>query len=635
MKQHTIIGMAGHIDHGKTALIKALTGIETDRAPEEKKRGITIDIGFAYWRDDVTIIDVPGHEKFVHNMVAGVSTVDFFLLVIAADDGVMPQTVEHLDILKFFGVEQGIAAITKSDLMDEEWLELMRSETESFLAQKGFSQIPIFNVSSSTGQGIEQLRAELISKIQNKHTRRSERPFRLNVDRSFTVKGYGQVVTGTVLSSAVHSGDSLILLPDETQVKVRAIQIHQHETEQVFSGQRAALNIGGAAKAKLLRGKVLAEPGSLEPARQLLARVTTTDYFDFRIKRHSLVRVHLGASELNGRLDWFEQESHLQKKKSFHLRIKFEDPAVCAPGDAILIRSLSPAITVAGGRVLQINPPKLKRDFSGWKTYMQTLSRGSLAERMQQFFLYDPYKAFAAHDLQRHFFENEQTVLHTLKALIKNKKVVAQEKNGIKFYFSLPALETVVSRIRDFVNDGLKENAARKGFNNAEIAAALKKPHISPFMLEISLKRALNKGVLTKYDNLYGIEDRSRDAQSEKMLRQISDIYAQARFNPPGIEQLSAELKRSKEEIKSLTRQLLKKEQLVSVGGQFYLHSRVFEELTAWIADYFKTNKELAVSAVRDFTASSRKFIIPLLEFLDHKLITERRGEVRIKGKSL
>ena len=283
MKKHTIIGTAGHIDHGKTALIRALTGIDADRLKEEKERGITIDIGFAYWRDDVTIIDVPGHEKFIRNMVAGVSTIDFFLLVIAADDGIMPQTIEHLDILQFFHVNDGIVVINKIDLVESDWLDLVSEEVSELMNRYGLGHLPVFKVSAVNGTNIESLKSAMEAKVSSLEEKHIKQPFRLLVDRSFSIKGFGTVVTGTVLSGLLHKGDEVDQLPQERRLKVRGIQTHITDITEVSSGYRAAINLQGIDKTDIQRGDVICRPGSMRSCTTFTGQMRTIAELPVRV----------------------------------------------------------------------------------------------------------------------------------------------------------------------------------------------------------------------------------------------------------------------------------------------------------------------------------------------------------------
>jgi len=300
MKKHTIIGTAGHIDHGKTAVIRALTGIDADRLKEEKERGITIDIGFAYWKDDVTILDVPGHEKFIRNMVAGVSTIDLFLLVIAADDGIMPQTVEHLDILNFFNIKDGIVILNKIDLVDEEWLSLVEEDIRALLKKYNLDAISIVKVSATTNKNIDTLRELIERKIEEQTEIVSTQPFRLFVDRSFTIKGFGTVVTGTVLSGILQKSEDIKVLPQDITKRVRGLQVHGKETDTVKSGDRAAINLQGISKVQISRGDALIKDNTLLGSSEFIGSLRTVSNIQPRINNRTKVRVYIGTAERIG-----------------------------------------------------------------------------------------------------------------------------------------------------------------------------------------------------------------------------------------------------------------------------------------------------------------------------------------------
>jgi len=378
MKKHTIIGTAGHIDHGKTALIKALTGIDTDRLKEEKERGITIDIGFAYWKENVTIIDVPGHEKFIRNMVAGVSTIDFFILVIAADDGIMPQTIEHLDILKFFNIKDGIVVINKIDLVDEEWLALITDEIENLLKQYDLNTLPIIQVSSIKGIGIDKFKVIVEEKIENHDKSVVSRPFRLLVDRSFSVKGFGAVVTGTVLSGELNTGEDIQILPSGFETKVRGLQEHTASIKSVQVGDRAAVNLQNIPKEGVGRGDVLVKPNTLSAISEFTGYMKTVSKLPIKIKNYCRIRVHIGTSERLGKLIWFDETPNLEPDKYYHVRIQLDSPVATARNDAFLVRLHSPLITLAGGKILEINPPKLKKSDSLWQQYFDEIKSDDL-----------------------------------------------------------------------------------------------------------------------------------------------------------------------------------------------------------------------------------------------------------------
>ena len=348
-----VVGTAGHIDHGKTSLVKALTGTNTDRLAEEKKRGMTIDLGFAYLTENITIIDVPGHEKFIRNMAAGAANIHFGLLVIAADDSVMPQTREHLNILTLLGVNKGIVALTKTDLVnDGEWLDLVELDISELLDDIGFDSISIHRINNLTGDGVEGLKSDILSLAENYQSRSSSLQFRLDIDRVFSKTGIGTVVTGTVQNGSAQNGDDIEILPSGIKTKIRGIQTHGGATETVLSGDRAALNLSHVKSSNLTRGTVLATPECLQPSNRILANISMTNSTDWIIKNKQRLRFHIGTSEILGRVSG----KKLEKGQSGNVIIDLESPVAVAMDDRFVVRSYSPMDTIAGGLVIDPKP---------------------------------------------------------------------------------------------------------------------------------------------------------------------------------------------------------------------------------------------------------------------------------------
>jgi len=633
--KHTVIGMAGHIDHGKTALIRALTSIETDRLPEERERGITIDLGFAYWKENVTIIDVPGHEKFIRNMVAGVSTVDLFLLVIAADDGIMPQTREHLEILKFFNVRQGVVAVNKIDTVDQDWLELVQEEVKSFLISNQYEKVPVISVSALSGQGIDELRQVISEKIDMLHENKSDRPFRLNIDRSFYSKGFGSVITGTVLSAQTEVDSNLIVLPEKIETKVRGLEIHQKSVLQVHEGQRAAVNLSGLNKQQLQRGQVLVESGSLKPCTELLVKINTTALFKFKIKRLSEVRVHLGTAEVKGTLNWFELDTSLKNEGAYHIHLKLSEPSVAAPGDPVLLRSYSPVTTIAGGKVLQINPPKLKRNNENWKKYFAILNEGSLTDRVKLFFNYADNLPYSKQELSPLFFEDSIKIEQILDKLKKQKILTKLEYNGQTYYLLIKTADKLADKLALELEQLAAQGKMTKGYNFKEIQNLFASSTRSELFLKYVLQKAVRTGKVT-YDGLsYFAASAQTEQEVHKLQQQLVHVYLQKRFTPPDFNDLCVDMKVSKNQLSSLIQDLLRDKILVSINGIFYLHTSVFEEFLSFLDKQFKRKEVLDIMVAREFTKSSRKYIIPLLEFTDREGHTVRDGDVRYRGEKL
>ena len=635
MKKHTIIGMAGHIDHGKTALIKALTGIETDQHKEERERGITIDLGFAYWKQDITIIDVPGHEKFIRNMAAGVSALDLFLLVIAADDGIMPQTIEHLEILKFFGARKGIVALNKIDLVDADWQALVEDEIHAFLNDHAYAQIPIIPVSATTNQGIDKLRQEISSKLNDLEDTYISRPFRLYIDRSFTMKGFGSIVTGTVLSSQVSTGDILTLLPQNKKVKVRGIQIHQSEAQKATTGQRAAINIANIEKAELPRGTALVAEDSLDPCIALIAEVETIINLKYKLKRHSKIRIHVGTDELIGKLYWFDDDMHLQPGKHYHIRIKLEEKGTAAPGDALLIRSFSPVTTLAGGKILFIDPPGIRSVEPAWQEIFKNLSEGNLLTRIKQLFVFQGYKTVTAKLIRKKYFEGNAEILEVLDRLKGQKYITDFEYKNEKHYVSQSMIDKAITIIESEIQRRIDLEPLIRGFNFQQLRNILKTLGFDDLFLERALQKAVNAGKIFEKDSLFTTTEVFEDSRVSQAETKIINQYKQYRFAAPEIKEVSEQLGIELKALKNLLTVLSQKGEIKSIGGKFYLHKEVIEELINFVKNYFKKETTIDVNVMRDFTGCSRKYLIPIFEYLDSCGYTERQNDIRIAGPNL
>ncbi|MBN1409017.1 MAG: selenocysteine-specific translation elongation factor [Calditrichaceae bacterium] len=635
MNNHIIIGMAGHIDHGKTALIKALTGIETDQHKEERERGITIDIGFAYWKDNITIIDVPGHEKFIRNMAAGVNALDLFLLVIAADDGIMPQTIEHMEILKFFGAKDGIVALNKIDLVDEEWQLLVQDEIQSFLKNHGFKNIPVVPVSAIKNKGIDNLEKTVFEKITGINKQVKDRPFRLNIDRSFIIKGFGNVVTGTVLSSQVKPGDTLTLLPKKKSIKVRGIQVHQSDMQFAQTGQRAAINIAGVGKEDLSRGMVLVEENSLSLSKTFLAEITTISSLKYKIKKHSKIHIHIGTQELLGKIFWFEDDPFLDEDKSYHVHIKINESGVTAPGDAVLIRSFSPVTTIAGGKVLYIDPPGIRQIESKWDEIFYDLSSDDFITKIKQVFNFIGYKSITIAAVRKILFENEYLISHIIDKLVKLKYLTEFVFKNEKHFVSSASMDRGIQIIESEMEMAHAKNKLISGYNFQQILNRLKPYGFSESFLERTMERAVKSGRITFNGTEYNTLAASEDDNASRIKQEIINLFKQSRFSVPDVNELADQLKLDSKTIKNLITSLTQNNELKSIGGKFYLYHEVLNELINFMRDYFTNNNEIDVTILRDYTGCSRKYLIPLFEYLDANKYTERRGDVRIAGPGL
>lgn len=637
MKKHTIIGTAGHIDHGKTALIKALTGIDTDRLKEEKQRGITIDIGFAYWQDDVTIIDVPGHEKFIRNMVAGVSTIDFFMLIIAADDGIMPQTIEHLDILNFFNIHDGIVVLNKIDLVDEEWQQLVTDDIRQLMTRYSLTDIPIIPVSAVKGTGIEGLRETLQDKIAVHEQRVSDQPFRLFVDRAITFKGVGTVATGTVLSGQINKGDSVEIIPSGQIVKIRGIQTHTHDAKTVNSGERAALNLPGVGKGIVERGSTLCEPGSSMEVSEFFGVMRTVSNLPVSISNRSKVRVYIGTAERNGQLIWFEENKKLDAGKSWHVRIKLDSALSAAPGDAFLVRLASPVITLAGGQVVEINPLKISHDLQKVSHYFNLLQSGNLTVQVEQLLERFALKGCSAQKLAKKLFVDRATIERELDQLAKKKKVRRISIKGIDHFISDVHFKNLCNQTLSALAEFHQNFPHLPGSNSRELLGLMKLEWVDAEITDDVFRYLLNKQEVKQQHGLLALSSFSMKVSrnTDDLKQEILDAYWESRFAPPDIASLAEKLQVPLHEMRSLCNVLVKEKQLLSIHQQFYLHYKRFVELVDFLRDYFKQNGEMPVAALKDYIQTSRKYAIPLFEYLDGEGYTRRDGDIRNAGFNL
>ncbi|MFN0072398.1 MAG: selenocysteine-specific translation elongation factor, partial [Chloroflexota bacterium] len=375
-----VVGTAGHVDHGKSTLIRALTGIDPDRLREEKERGMTIDLGFAWLTLpsglEISIVDVPGHERFVHNMLAGVGGIDIALLVVAADEGIMPQTREHLDILDLLGISSGVVVVTKMDLVDQEWLDLVVAEIEEGLQDSLLATAPLIPVSSTTGQGLEQLKFTLDTLLARERTRPMTGRPRLPIDRVFTMSGFGTVVTGTLIDGALHVGDELEIVPGGKRTRIRGLQSHRRKVDTVPAGTRVAVNVSGVSTDELARGEVLSAPGALRATRLLDVRLNMVREGPKTLRHNAEVTFHTGSAETIGKVALLD-ERELAPGEIGLAQIRLQQPVAVAKGDLFVIRLLTPALTIGGGVIIEPHPQRHRRFQDQVLEQLQVLEQGA------------------------------------------------------------------------------------------------------------------------------------------------------------------------------------------------------------------------------------------------------------------
>ena len=637
-----VVGTAGHIDHGKTALVRRLTGIDTDRLKEEKERGISIDIGFAHCTfpsgQRIAIIDVPGHERFVKNMLAGATGVDLVLLVVAADEGVMPQTREHLAIVNLLRVDRGVVALTKSDLVDEETLRAVRAEVEDLLASTPLRGAPILPVSAVTGEGLDALVLALDRAAREVGGRDASGPVRLPVDRVFSVEGIGTVVTGTLWSGSVRVGDTLELLPQGRPVRVRQTQVHDHPVVAATAGQRAALAIHGAGREEISRGDWLVTPGRFRASHLLDVRVRLLADAPKPLGSRTRLRFHLGASEILGRAVLLDRETLVPGDEAW-VQLRLESPAVAAWGDRVVIRSYSPAATIAGAEVVDPTPPKRVRLKEGDAARLQTLRSGSLGERLA---------VLAREAAQTGVRDDEAAVRLSVSpaAIAEGASAAAPASLEIASGAALVRLRDgalldpaawrgVLARIVGEVKRYCEANRLRDGVPKGELKSLLKREMPAPVFDE-ALGLLLAGRRLSLRDGRVVLPEAGPTLKPEQARRveEMERKLAGQGFQVPELSELTRGIPAT-ERPHELVRYLVDSGRVVKVTSELLYPRTLWDEVESRIRTHFKRKPALTMAEFKDLFAVSRKYAVPLLEHLDRTGLTHRQGDERVPGPKL
>jgi selenocysteine-specific elongation factor len=615
-----VLGTAGHIDHGKTSLVKALTGTNTDRLAEEKKRGMTIDLGFAYLTENITIIDVPGHEKFIRNMTAGAANIHFGLLVIAADDGVMPQTREHLNILTLLGVNKGIVALTKTDLVnDSEWLDLVELDISELLDDIGFNSISIHRINNLNGDGVEGLKSDILSLAENYQSRSSSLQFRLNVDRVFSKTGFGTVVTGTVQNGSAQNGDDIEILPSGIKTKIRGIQTHGGATETALTGDRAALNLAHVKSSDLTRGSVLATPDCLQSSNRILANISMTNSTDWIIKNKQRLRFHMGTSEILGRVSGRK----LEKGQSGNIIIDFESPVAVAMDDRFVVRSYSPMDTIAGGLVIDPKP------LGKWSVLRHRTDSLPIDPKERFGYLIDKdWETPKSREKWQMLFFISKEILQSWIVEIH----VMESESGI--LYSEPGLENGKKDLKSYFDDTYEKNPFRSVLSSDGILNQLK---WSEDWFEVVTKILLENGVISEEKGGFSLAGYKPEFSQKdlKELGKIESILTQSGFEPILLKEITEASGFKTKRVGDLIHLLFAQGKVENLGNNFWLNRSNLDNVIHDIHVFFKSKEQLAVADFKEITGLSRKTAIPLLEYFDKKHFTIRYENVRLKGNSL
>jgi selenocysteine-specific elongation factor len=623
------MGTAGHVDHGKTELIKALTGVDTDRLPEEKERAISIDLGFASLDlgDGIRlgIVDVPGHERFVKNMLAGAGGIDLVLLVIAADEGVMPQTTEHLNIVELLGVSRGVIAITKSDLVDEEWIDLVKSDVGKLIGSTPLGNAPVVTVSSRTGEGMEDLKVALSDVARSVQARGTSGPTRLPVDRVFSVAGYGTVVTGTMWSGSVSEGDRMIVLPAGRETRVRKVEVHGKEVDRGRAGERIALSLHGVSKDEISRGDNVITPGSLGAWYVLDAKARLVRGAD-AIKNSTRVRFHLATSEVMGRIYVFGRDK-LSGDGEAYVQLRLEAPVVCDYRDRFVIRSYSPQVTIAGGTVLLPGAPKRKRLEKESLELLETMEVGEPMERIEKLISFWPGRVLSFEDIVKRSGLTETQTRKILDDLIVSAKCIEARGNYFHRTTASAAEKTMFGLLEDFKG----RNPLKWGMGKEEIIEKMEKMYdrqLLEHVIEASSSITSEKGLVRAGGGEMEL------TEEDKTLRdKVEKLLHQAGASPPAVKAMAEEL--GDRRLADILGMLERDGTISKISSDLYFHFEVIAEMKAGLSEFFATKDDLSVPEFKELARVSRKHAIPLLEYFDSKGVTTRAGDNRKKGPEL
>ncbi|MCU1272168.1 MAG: selenocysteine-specific translation elongation factor SelB [Acidobacteriaceae bacterium] len=624
-----VVGTAGHIDHGKTALVKALTGIDADRLEEEKRRGITIDLGFAHTQLSgpsgellrFGFVDVPGHERFVRNMLAGIGGIELVLLVIAADEGIKPQTREHFDICRLLAIQHGIAVLTKADLVDPETLEVVRLEVEDFLRGSFLEHSPIIPASALKATGLDELKRQLVGIAGQLTARNSNAITRLPIDRVFTMKGFGTVVTGTLVAGTIHKEDELQLFPAAKKLRVRGVQVHGKIAEKAVAGERTALNLAGIDKSELERGMMLSAPGLLQTSSRIDVKLSLLSSAK-PLKNSARVHLHAFASETIATVA-LHQGKLLQPRTEAFAQLRLRAPLLLVPGDRFIIRQFSPVVTIGGGMVLDAFPiRKLKAEARN-----HLLKVTSAGDRKKILLARIARRSTSGISIERLVSETgwgADAIRAELAASIKDGSVA---RLGTRFLDSAAitgSKTSLVSALEAFhaqnpLAPGMSQETLREKFAlGSDVFSAIVSMLVTEGKVEAvaDLVHLRGRGVVMK----------DEESQSRRIIEQA---FASAGLKVPALKDVLAGLKIDKTRAQKLVTLLLRDKILIRVSDDLVFHEAALNELRKSVAKQKARSPKIDVGTFKDLTGVSRKYAIPLLEYLDRERVTRRDGDQR------
>jgi len=628
-EKYYLVGTAGHVDHGKTELIRALSGIETDRLKEEKQRGISIELGFAHMTlpsgRRVGIVDVPGHERFVRQMLAGATGLDVVLLVVAADEGIMPQTREHLDILTLLEIPRGIVVLTKIDLVDQEWQELVEEEIREELRDTVFNAAPICPVSALTGMGLPQLVQTIEQQLDEVESKPVVGPVLMPIDRVFSIQGFGTVVTGTLHTGILELGQEIVVEPGHLVTKVRSLQVHGGKEQVAYAGQRVAVNLAGVDVDEVSRGANLATPRAFKVGNILDIKVRNLSSTGKSLVQRQRVRFHHGTVEILGRLHLLES-NEIPPNSEGYAQIILESLVMASAGDRFVIRSYSPAHTIAGGKVLGLAEFKYKRFKDKVLALMCLKDEGNPLDLIERE-IFEP-KSLAELEQSSHLATGE--LISLLQQLADSKRAELWPVDGGYLYWAAGAAERWRSKLIGTVKAYQKEFPLRSGLGREEL-----KTRLSVSWPRQRWQNIVEEGALRSYYKLVGNKVQLAEGitMAEPMVKRLNCLtkrWLEFGLNPPEPESLARECGIVPAEVAEYVQYLCDQGEWVSANG-FYFSSGAVEKARKQLLTELERQTEVSVAEVRDLWGVSRKYAVPLLEYFDQQKVTRRKGDMRVR----
>ncbi len=628
-----VLGTAGHIDHGKTSLVRALTGIDCDRLEEEKKRGITIELGFAHMPlpngERLGIVDVPGHERFVKNMVAGAAGIDVVMLIIAADEGVMPQTREHLEICALLGIQFGFVALTKIDMVDAEWIDLVKEDIKTFLQGTFLEDAPIFPVSSLTKDGLDPMREHIFNCTKNLAPNRESNLFRLPVDRIFTMKGHGTVITGTLIAGEVNIGDEAVFMPDEVSTKVRSIQWHNASADTAAAGQRCAINVQNIEVGEVERGSVLAHPNTLFPATRWLVMLHCLSSAPRALRARTEIHFHHGAREVAARLYFFDRD-RLQPGESALTEVRFTTPMVGVWGDRCVVRAYSPLRTVAGGTVIHPINAQLRRKDTDFEERFNLLcslqNNQDFQERVltQLCLAGEEGTSFAA--LMVLCNAHDKKLEKALQLLSSKGEILCFDKDE-RLWIHIQAVNKLMQQCLEQAANFHKRDPLKIGMARGVLC-----PKQKPKLAHLIIERCLKAGTLVTEGDGLRLSTHKVELDSDKsdLRESLLKAHSQAGMTPPNLKDVLEDLKVDAKQAAPILKVLVDEKQLVKVKDGLYYSANVIDEIHQKVRTWFENHDDLDPAGLKEILDGiSRKYLIALLEYMDRERVTIRVGDKR------